>query len=87
MGPREFKQDILKILNTNCLEPSSSANFTYMKARLVHNERLEREYGEKRKEMRSEGRVEKELADSYAFLLLESSQVNFIYYEKYLKQA
>ncbi|XP_078270737.1 protein TASOR isoform X2 [Rhinoraja longicauda] len=75
VGPREFKQDILKILNSNCLDSSSSANFTYMKARLVHNERLEREYMEKRKEMRSEGRLEKELADSYAFLLLEASQV------------
>ncbi|XP_069795746.1 protein TASOR-like isoform X2 [Narcine bancroftii] len=75
VGPREFKQDILKILNSSYLESSSSANFTYMKARLVHNERLEKEYMEKRKEMRNEGRTEKELAESYAFLLLETSQV------------
>ncbi|XP_072136515.1 protein TASOR isoform X1 [Mobula birostris] len=75
VGSREFKQDILKVLNSSCLESSSSANFTYMKPRLVHNERLEREYAEKRKEMRNEGRTEKELAESYAFLLTEPSKV------------
>ncbi|XP_048403418.2 protein TASOR isoform X2 [Stegostoma tigrinum] len=75
---REFKQDILKILNSSCLDTSSSANFTYVKASMIHNERLEKEYMEKRKELRSEGRTEKELTESYAFLLLDTSQIPII---------
>ncbi|XP_072438424.1 protein TASOR isoform X1 [Chiloscyllium punctatum] len=75
---REFKQDILKILNSSYLDTSSSANFTYVKASMVHSERLEKEYMEKRKELRNEGRTEKELTESYAFLLLDTSQVPII---------
>ncbi|XP_072328552.1 protein TASOR isoform X1 [Scyliorhinus torazame] len=78
VGSREFKQDILKILNSSCLDTSSSANFNYVKANMVHNERLEKEYMEKRKELRNEGRTEKELAESYAFLLLDASQIPII---------
>ncbi|XP_067907804.1 protein TASOR-like isoform X2 [Heterodontus francisci] len=78
VGPREFKQDILKILNSSCLDTSSSANFTYVKANMIHNERLEKEYVEKRKELRNEGRTEKELAESYAFLLVDASQIPII---------
>ncbi|XP_078065734.1 protein TASOR-like isoform X2 [Mustelus asterias] len=78
VSSREFKQDILKILNSSCLDASSSANFNYVKASMVHNERLEKEYIEKRKELRNEGRTEKELAESYAFLLLDASQIPII---------
>ncbi|XP_067854856.1 protein TASOR isoform X2 [Heptranchias perlo] len=78
VGSREFRQDILKILNSSCLDTTSSANFTYVKASMIHNERLEKEYMEKRKELRNEGRTEKELAESYAFLLLDTSQIPII---------
>ncbi|XP_078399649.1 protein TASOR-like isoform X3 [Cetorhinus maximus] len=78
VGSREFKQDILKILNSSCLDASSSSNFNYVKASMVHNERLEKEYMEKRKELRNEGRTEKELVESYAFLLLDASQIPII---------
>uniref|UniRef100_UPI00398EB715 protein TASOR-like isoform X2 n=1 Tax=Pristiophorus japonicus TaxID=55135 RepID=UPI00398EB715 len=78
VGSREFRQDILKILNSSCLETSSSATFTYLKASMVHNEKLEKEYVEKRKELRNEGRTEKELAESYAFLLPDKSQIPII---------
>ncbi|NXV82806.1 TASOR protein, partial [Atlantisia rogersi] len=77
VGSREF-EDIVKILHSSYLEPSSVSNFTYRKASLVHSELLEKEFTEKRRELKSDGRLEKELSEAYAFLLSDRSQIQSI---------
>lgn len=42
LGSREF-DDIVKILHSSYLEPSSVSNFNYRRASLVHSELLEKE--------------------------------------------
>lgn len=42
VGSREF-DDVVKILHSSFLEPSSVSNFNYKRASLVHNELLEKE--------------------------------------------
>ncbi|XP_069499766.1 protein TASOR isoform X2 [Ambystoma mexicanum] len=76
-GSREF-EDILKILHSSYLEPNSVANFNYKKASLVHSELLEKEFTEKRRELKFDGRMEKELVEAYAFLLVDRPQVQNI---------
>ncbi|XP_072455111.1 protein TASOR isoform X3 [Notamacropus eugenii] len=76
-GTREF-EDILKVLHSSYLEPGSVANFNYRRASLVHNELLEKEFTEKRRELRFDGRSDKELAESYAFLMVDRPQVQGI---------
>ncbi|KAJ1110241.1 hypothetical protein NDU88_007596 [Pleurodeles waltl] len=76
-GSREF-EDVLKILHSSYLEPNSVANFTYKKASLIHSELLEKEFTEKRRELKFEGRMDKELVEAYAYLLVERQQVQNI---------
>ncbi|NWI99454.1 TASOR protein, partial [Crypturellus undulatus] len=77
LGSREF-EDILKILHSSYLEPSSVANFNYKRASLVHSELLEKEFTEKRRELKFDGRLEKELSETYAFLMVDRPQVQSI---------
>ncbi|XP_025934743.1 protein TASOR isoform X3 [Apteryx rowi] len=77
MGSREF-EDIVKILHSSYLEPSSVANFNYKRASLVHSELLEKEFTEKRRELKFDGRLEKELSETYAFLMVDRPQVQSI---------
>ncbi|MCJ8744545.1 hypothetical protein PDJAM_G00119910 [Pangasius djambal] len=65
---REFAE-ILNIITSSYKDPASKANFAYSKPRLVHNEPLEKEFIEKRKELKQDGRTDKELAESFCFLL------------------
>ncbi|NWV33262.1 TASOR protein, partial [Grantiella picta] len=74
---REF-DDILKILHSSYLDPSSVSNFKYKRASLVHSELLEKEFTEKRRELRFDGRLEKELSESYAFLMVNRFQIRSI---------
>nr|XP_015203488.1 PREDICTED: protein TASOR isoform X2 [Lepisosteus oculatus] len=74
---REF-EDILKIITSCYLESSSAGAFSYTKASLVHSELLEKEFVEKRREMKQEGRTDKELVESYGFLLADRSKLNLI---------
>uniref|UniRef100_A0A4X2KTR9 Transcription activation suppressor n=1 Tax=Vombatus ursinus TaxID=29139 RepID=A0A4X2KTR9_VOMUR len=67
-----------KVLHSSYLEPGSVANFNYRRASLVHNELLEKEFTEKRRELRFDGRSDKELAESYAFLMVDRPQVQGI---------
>ncbi|TSM44155.1 Protein TASOR [Bagarius yarrelli] len=67
---REFAE-ILNIITSSYKDPASKANFVYSQPRLVHNEPLEKEFIEKRKELKQDGRTEKELAESFCFLLSE----------------
>ncbi|XP_062441863.1 protein TASOR isoform X5 [Rhea pennata] len=77
MGSREF-EDIVKILHSSYLEPSSVANFNYKRASLVHSELLEKEFTEKRRELKFDGRLEKELSETYGFLMVDRPQVQSI---------
>ncbi|XP_063113383.1 protein TASOR isoform X4 [Cavia porcellus] len=76
-GSREF-EDVLNILHSSYLEPSSVTNFHYKPVCLIHNELLEKEFTEKRRELKSDGRPDKELSESYAFLLVDRCQVQSI---------
>ncbi|KAG8430458.1 hypothetical protein GDO86_020561 [Hymenochirus boettgeri] len=76
-GSREF-EEILKILHSSYLDTKSKDHFTYKSAQLVHNEFMEKEFTEKRRQLKFEGRQDKELAESYAFLLVDREQINII---------
>ncbi|KAJ8375355.1 hypothetical protein SKAU_G00059350 [Synaphobranchus kaupii] len=71
---REF-EDIVRIVSTSYLESSSMGTFSYAKARLVHSELLEKSFCEKRRELKLEGRTERELQESYCFLLTNSAKL------------
>ncbi|NXS58349.1 TASOR protein, partial [Brachypteracias leptosomus] len=77
VGSREF-EEIVKILHSSYLEPNSVSNFNYKKASLVHSELLEKEFTEKRRELKFDGRLEKELSEAYAFLMVDRSQIQSI---------
>ncbi|NXJ75383.1 TASOR protein, partial [Trogon melanurus] len=77
LGSREF-EDVVKILHSSYLEPSSVGNFNYKRASLVHSELLEKEFTEKRRELKFDGRLEKELYETYAFLMVDRSQIQSI---------
>ncbi|XP_044307283.1 protein TASOR isoform X2 [Varanus komodoensis] len=74
---REF-EEVVNILHSSYLEIHSKDNFTYKKASLVHNELLEKEFIEKRRELKRDGRSEKELAETYAFLKVDRALVQNI---------
>ncbi|XP_026894825.1 protein TASOR isoform X4 [Acinonyx jubatus] len=76
-GSREF-EDVLNILHSSYLEPTSVTNFNYKRACLIHNELLEKEFTEKRRELKFDGRLDKELSESYAFLMVDRYQVQSI---------
>uniref|UniRef100_A0AAV2MLR3 TASOR pseudo-PARP domain-containing protein n=1 Tax=Knipowitschia caucasica TaxID=637954 RepID=A0AAV2MLR3_KNICA len=71
---REY-EDILTVLTSGYLDSASAGSFSYSKPRLVHSETLEKEFVEKRKELKADGRTEKELEESYCFLLADSSKL------------
>ncbi|KAJ8378731.1 hypothetical protein AAFF_G00236510 [Aldrovandia affinis] len=72
-GSHEFK-DMVKILSSCYRDASSSGTFSYTKARLVHSELLEKDFVEKRRELKQDGRTDKELVESYCFLLPDPSK-------------
>ncbi|XP_027556710.1 protein TASOR isoform X11 [Neopelma chrysocephalum] len=74
---REF-EDIVKILHSSYLDSSSVSNFHYKSASLVQSELLEKEFTEKRRELKFDGRLEKELSESYAFLMVDWCQIQNI---------
>ncbi|NXF02137.1 TASOR protein, partial [Smithornis capensis] len=76
-GSREF-EDIVKILHSSYLDQSSVPNFNYRRASLVHSELLEKEFTEKRRELKFDGCLEKELSESYAFLMVDRCQIQSI---------
>ncbi|KFQ07422.1 Protein FAM208A, partial [Leptosomus discolor] len=77
VGSREF-EDVVKILHSSYLEPSSVSHFNYRRASLVHSELLEKEFTEKRRELKFDGRLEKELSENYAFLMVDRPQIQGI---------
>ncbi|XP_054650208.1 protein TASOR isoform X2 [Dunckerocampus dactyliophorus] len=74
---REF-EDLVKLVSSFYLDASSRGTFAYCKARLIHNELLEKEFIEKRREMKQEGRTEQELTESYCFLYPDKSKLQWI---------
>ncbi|KAL0978175.1 hypothetical protein UPYG_G00167040 [Umbra pygmaea] len=65
---REF-EDILTILSSSYQDASSNGAYAYTKPRLIHSEQLEKDFVEKRKELKQDGRTEKELEETHGFLL------------------
>ncbi|XP_041802387.1 protein TASOR isoform X2 [Chelmon rostratus] len=74
---REF-EDLVKIISSFYLDSSSRGSFSYCKARLIRNELLEKEFIEKRREMKQDGRTEQELTESYCFLYPDKSKLQWI---------
>ncbi|XP_014827939.1 PREDICTED: protein TASOR [Poecilia mexicana] len=68
---REY-EDMKTILTSGYIDSNSSGCFTYSNPRLVHSELLEKEFAEKRREMKADGRTDKELEESYCFLMTNS---------------
>ncbi|XP_058486894.1 protein TASOR isoform X2 [Solea solea] len=68
---REF-EDMMNILTSSYFDPGSAGCFTYSKPCLVHSELQEKEFVEKRREMKADGRTEKELEENYCFLLADA---------------
>ncbi|XP_070696328.1 protein TASOR [Pempheris klunzingeri] len=71
---REY-EDMMTILTSSYIDTGSAACFTYCRPRLVYSELLEKEFVEKRKEMKADGRTDKELEESYCFLLADTDKV------------
>ncbi|KAM9859276.1 protein TASOR [Aulostomus maculatus] len=71
---REF-EDMMSILTSSYVDANSAACFAYNKPRLVHSELLEKEFVEKRREMKADGRTDNELGESYCFLLAEAARL------------
>ncbi|XP_068452041.1 protein TASOR isoform X2 [Clinocottus analis] len=74
---REY-EDMMTVLNSSFIDTGSAACFTYCTPRLVHSELLEKEFVEKRKEMKAEGRTDKELEESYCFLLTDTVKLPWL---------
>ncbi|KAA0712505.1 Protein TASOR [Triplophysa tibetana] len=74
---REFA-DILQILTSSYKESSSMGTFVYSKPCLVHNELLEKDFMEKRRELKQDGRTEKELSENFCFLLCDAQKISAV---------
>ncbi|XP_061639519.1 protein TASOR isoform X1 [Phyllopteryx taeniolatus] len=74
---REY-EGVMSILTAGYVDTASAGCFAYSRPRLVHSEQLEKEFVEKRREMKAEGRTEKELEESYCFLLSEEAKVSWL---------
>ncbi|XP_049588899.1 protein TASOR [Syngnathus scovelli] len=74
---REY-EGVKSILTAGHVDAASAACFTYSGMRLVHSEQLEKEFVEKRREMKAEGRTDKELEESYCFLLTDEAKVPWL---------
>ncbi|CAJ1052004.1 protein TASOR isoform X3 [Xyrichtys novacula] len=68
---REY-EDMMTILTSSYIDTTSASCFTYSTPRLVYSELLEKEFVEKRREMKADGRTDKELEESYCFLLADA---------------
>ncbi|XP_016315022.1 protein TASOR-like [Sinocyclocheilus anshuiensis] len=77
MDSREFS-DVLQILSSSYKDSSSTGTFVYSKPRLVHSEPLEKDFMEKRRELKQDGRTEKELSETFCFLLCDAQKVSVV---------
>ncbi|XP_069025657.1 protein TASOR isoform X2 [Embiotoca jacksoni] len=68
-------EDMMTVLTSSYIDTNSTGCFTYCNPRLLHSEPLEKEFVEKRREMKSEGRTDKELEESYCFLMTDSGKL------------
>ncbi|KAM6979745.1 protein TASOR-like [Aplochiton taeniatus] len=74
---REF-ENLLTILSSSYRDAASSGSFIYTRPRLVHSELLEKEFVEKRRELKLDGRTEKELEETHCFLLSDTLKLPWI---------
>ncbi|TRZ00907.1 hypothetical protein DNTS_001090 [Danionella cerebrum] len=74
---REFPA-LQQILCSSYKDLSSIGTFVYSKPRLVYSEPLEKDFMEKRKELKQDGRTEKELTETFCFLLCDAQKVALV---------
>ncbi|XP_071484750.1 uncharacterized protein [Diadema antillarum] len=70
----EYLREVLPIIQQGYRDSNSKNKFSYVKAQLVHNATIKREFMEKKREMKDEGRNEKELTESFAFLFVDKEE-------------
>ncbi|XP_071082914.1 uncharacterized protein [Haliotis cracherodii] len=68
----EFQQEILPSISKSFRCSSSPSRFSYYRIRTVHNGDLTQAYLERRRELKQAGYSDRDVADSYAFLLVDS---------------
>ncbi|ELU08329.1 hypothetical protein CAPTEDRAFT_153396, partial [Capitella teleta] len=69
---REFQHEILPLIHGSYKDRDAEKRFQYKGAYLVHNSLLQNAYLERRKDMRQKGYGEKEVQDSYVFIMADS---------------
>ncbi|XP_071961501.1 uncharacterized protein [Antedon mediterranea] len=67
LDSREYLKEIHPILMQNYRDQMSKNRFAYVTAYIVNNQQLLTEFLDKKREMKEEGRNDKELKDSYGF--------------------
>ncbi|XP_056095994.1 protein TASOR [Rhinichthys klamathensis goyatoka] len=77
LDSREFSE-IQQILSSSYKDSSSAGTFLYSKPRLVHSDPLEKDFMEKRRELKLDGRTEKELSESFCFLMCDAQKVSVV---------
>ncbi|XP_028823085.1 protein TASOR isoform X2 [Denticeps clupeoides] len=70
--------DILNIITSGYMDTSSLGSYVYTKPQVITSELQEKEFIEKRRELKLDGRTEKEMTESYCFLLCESYKLQSI---------
>lgn len=75
LDSNSFQKYLLPAIVQQYRDPASRASFQYEKAFLVHNEKLNTEFQERRKELKEEGRSDRELAEQYSFLLVDNMDI------------
>ncbi|XP_071815985.1 uncharacterized protein [Apostichopus japonicus] len=75
LDSNSFQKYLLPAVVQQYRDPTSRASFEYEKAFLVHNDKLNTEFQERRKEMKEDGRSDREVAEQYAFLLVDNMNI------------
>ncbi|XP_072025113.1 uncharacterized protein [Amphiura filiformis] len=72
LDSREYLKDIQPLVMKQYREIVSRGRFLFTKAKLVHNEDLAREFLERKKALKEEGRNDKDLIEHFAFYCVDS---------------
>ncbi|XP_066284502.1 uncharacterized protein [Branchiostoma lanceolatum] len=69
---REFTHELLPQVSLCYRDPAMKNKIKHLKIYMVHNQELVKEFHEKRREMKGEGRTDKDLAEQLGFLCLDT---------------
>ncbi|XP_035677781.1 uncharacterized protein LOC118416698 isoform X3 [Branchiostoma floridae] len=69
---REFTHELLPQVSLCYRDPAMKNKIKHLKIYMVHNQELSKEFHEKRREMKGEGRTDKDLAEQLGFLCLDT---------------